>query len=160
MVVGRVGRPHGLKGLVFVHPDTDHPDRFHPGAIFEAGDQRLAVETCLPYETGLLVRFVSIADRDAAEELRGRELAIPAEQRRDLAPDEFWPDELVGMVAYDPTGTLIGPVVEVIEGAAQHRLAIETRTGIIEVPFVADLVPEVDEIAGRIVIVPIPGLLS
>jgi 16S rRNA processing protein RimM len=86
-------------------------------------------------------------------------LFIDPAERRDLDPDEFWPDELVGLSARSENGDLLGEVVDVIEGPAQFRLVIQSPSGTFEVPFVAALVPQVDLEAGSLVLADIPGLI-
>jgi 16S rRNA processing protein RimM len=105
------------------------------------------------------VAFEDVDDRETAETLRG--LDVEVETRRTLSDGEFWPGDLVGLTVHDGTGERIGEVVDVIFGAAQERLLVETVDGArFEVPFVDDLVPVVDVEARRIEIVPIPGLIE
>lgn len=161
VLVGRVARPQGIDGSVAVHPETDNPARFHRGAVVETADgARLTVERSRWSEGRLVVRFAGSIDRTAAEALRGAALYVPESSRRPLEPGEFWPDQLIGLTARAPDGSTVGRVVDLVEGAAQHRLVIETPDGEVEVPFVADLVPEVDTAGGFLVVVPIDGLLT
>lgn len=109
----------------------------------------------------LLVRFEDHDDRDAAETLRGTVLTIPGGNRRPLADDEYWPDELVGLEAVDEEGGPLGRVSAVIEGPAQFRLVVDRETGsAVEVPFVEALVPDVDLAGRRVTIRAIPGLMD
>ena len=124
----------------------------------EAG-RSLVVERCQPSRDAFLVRFEGITDRTAAETLTGEFLFIDPAERRDLDPDEFWPDELVGLRAHSADGVAVGEVVDVIEGPAQFRLVIRAASGTFEVPFVAALVPEVDLAAGSLVLADVPGLI-
>ncbi|MEX2279075.1 MAG: ribosome maturation factor RimM [Acidimicrobiia bacterium] len=160
VLVGRIGRPHGLHGYVAVHPDTDNPDRFAPGSgVTSASGRSLTVERSQWRTDSLLVRFVEVQDRTAAETLTGEFLFIEASERRDLADDEYWPDDLIGLDVASVDGTSIGTVEDVIEGAAQYRLVVRAEAGVFEVPFVAALVPEVDVEGRRIVVADIPGLI-
>ena len=143
-----------------VHPETDNPDRFAPGrALRTESGETLTVQKSQDRGSQLLVRFDEVADRTAAEALTGAELFIDESERRPLGEDEYWPDDLIGLKAVSPTGTAFGRVESVIEGAAQYRLMIRGSTGPFEVPFVAELVPEVDLAAGTIVIADLPGLV-
>jgi 16S rRNA processing protein RimM len=145
---------------VLVHPETDYPDRFAAGSELstEAG-RILVVERSQPSRDSFLVRFVGVTDRTGAEGLTGEFLFIDPAERRDLDPDEFWPDELLGLSARAENGDLLGEVVDVIEGPAQFRLVIQAPSGTFEVPFVAALVPQVDLEAGSLVLADIPGLI-
>lgn len=163
--VGTVVKPHGVRGLVVVHAETDNPDRFTPGARFFASDGRtLEVEWVqgggVADGSSFLVQFQGIEGRDSADELRGIALSIPVSERRGLSEGEYWPDELVGLEVRDPGGARLGKVVEVIDTAAQVRLSIElVTTETVEVPFVAALVPEVAVDEGYLVVDPVDGLV-
>jgi 16S rRNA processing protein RimM len=108
-----------------------------------------------------MVQFAGIDDRDAAESMRGVALSIPADERRPLEDGEYWPEELEGCVALDPTGRSFGTVTGIVEGAAQDRIVVVTAGGAnVEVPFVAAIVVEVDPAARRLVIDPPEGLFA
>jgi 16S rRNA processing protein RimM len=129
--------------------------------VVETADgSRLLIERVRRSDDLLLVRFGGHSDRRAADALRGADLYIPEDERRPLGPGEFWPDELVGLTVRAPDGAPLGRVGQVVEGAAQFRLVVETPAGEVEVPFVAELVPEVDPAGGFLVVVPIEGLFS
>ena len=159
--VGRIGRPHGIRGEVTLVPESADFDRFRPDAEFLTDlEEALVVETVSRYrDKGFIVGFVGYSSREAAETLRGRVVTIPAEDRRSLDEGEFWLEDLVGLWAVDADGTLFGEITAVEIGAGQDRLVVTTLTGDeVRVPFVADLVddPEGD----RIVIRPPEGLFE
>ena len=98
-----------------------------------------------------------MADRDAAEALRGERLTIDADARRDLDEDEFWPEDLSGIKALLPDGTQLGTVTGVALGP-QDRLVIDTGSGrTVEIPFVEELVSNVHPSGGFVVVNPPPG---
>ncbi len=149
-----------MGGHVTVRVESDVAERFVPGARFPgpAGDD-LLVDDVRDAERGIHLRFEGHHTREAAESLRGLELTIDAAQRRTLDEGEYWPDELVGLRAIDPSGGEIGIITDFVEGHAQDRLRIRTGDGReFEVPFVLDLVPDVDLEAATVTIQPIPGL--
>lgn len=165
LVVGRIGRPHGIRGDVTVDVRTDEPDaRFAPGTAIatdpvEAGP--LVIEQARWHSGTLLVRFAGVDDRTAAEELRGTVLVIDSEELPPTGdPDEFHDHELVGLTVVLTDGTEVGTLKE-IDHAAQDLLIVQ-RPGAPEVmiPFVRALVPEVDLAAGRIVVDPPAGLID
>lgn len=160
VLVGRVGRPHGLRGGVVVEPVTDSPEmRFSVGSVLlTSEDIRLTVDRYEATDRAPIITFEGIVDRATAESLRGVELFIAPEERRALDPDEFWPDELVGMSAVNPSGDPIGMIADVETGAGQDRLVVETSDGPLIVPFVAEIVPDVDRQARRVVVVLPEGL--
>ncbi|HEY5652637.1 MAG TPA: ribosome maturation factor RimM [Acidimicrobiia bacterium] len=160
VIVGLIGKPFGMGGHVTVRVESDDPDRFHPGARFPgpAGDV-LVVDEVREAEKGIHLRFAGHHTREAAESLRGHELTIDAAERRALSDGEYWPDQLIGLRVIEPTGGEIGIVVDFVEGHAQDRLKIRAEDGReFEVPFVFDLVPDVDLGAATVTIQPIPGL--
>lgn len=149
--MGRIGRPHGVRGEVTLLPETDDPSRFFPGSILTTGDGReLVVISASPYrDKGLIVGFEGVDDRDQAETLRGEAVAAPASTRRDLEPGEFWPDDLVGLEAVARDGTVLGAIAAVDLGSAQDRLVVRTPEGRdVLVPFVDELVGDPE--GGRI----------
>lgn len=143
-----------------VHPDTDNPDRFAPGRVMstESG-VALTVERSQQRPGSLLVRFHDVVDRTAAETLAGERLFIEASERRSLEPEEYWPEDLIGLEARSTDGQPLGRIESVIEGAAQFRILVRGESGSFEVPFVQALVPEVDLSAGIVVIETIEGLV-
>lgn len=164
ITVGQIGRPHGLAGEVFVRSESDTSDRFHPGATFltdERPSRRLEVGSTRLHQGKLLVRFADIDDRNGAEALRGVGLTIDAGDRRDLDEDEFWPDELIGLMVEDQRGRVVGTVASVETGGPQDRLVVRTTDGrLAAIPFVKALVPAIRIEEGRVVVHPIEGLLS
>lgn len=161
--VGYVRRAHGIKGAVVVKALTDDPERFAAGSVFatDRGDPpRLTIGAVQPHKDGLLISFDDVGSRDSAERLRGISLFIEASKRRQLGPDEYWPEELVGLSVVDLDGIDLGSVTMVIEGSAQDRLQVTGPAGQLEIPFVAALVIDVDIVAGRVVVDPPLGLVE
>ena len=153
ITVGRIGRPHGVKGEVTIRSESDDPERFAAGAtLFTADGRTMLVASSRPYrDAGFLIRFEGIEDRNTAEALRGTILTAPTSTRRTLDENEFWASDLVGLTAVDPAGRVLGTVVDVDLGP-QDRLVIEGANGAqILVPFVSDLVddPEGETIVVR-----------
>ncbi len=130
-----------------------------PGAIVYLEDRPHVVRAIRPADRGFQISFEGIADREAAETIRGCEVLVA--ERRTLGEGEFWPHDLIGLSVVDEVGQMIGVVDEVIIGPGQDRLVVTRPDGIgYEVPFVDELVPVVDLAEGRIVIAPIPGLVG
>ena len=175
VVVGRIGRAHGVKGEVSVEPRTDEPERrFADGAVLATrtprGDEphsaqrptSLTVRRTRWHQSRLLVTFEGVEDRTAAEALRGLSLAVrvdPAETPED--PEEFYDHQLVGLAVSTTDGDPVGEVADVVHGTGQDLLAVRTPDGReVLVPFVTALVPVVDVAGGRVEVADRPGLLS
>ncbi len=173
LVVGRIGRPHGIHGELTVQVRTDEPDlRFTAGSVLAtepAARGPLTVSSSRWHSGRLLVRFDGYADRTSAEGLRGTLLVMDsAEVVPSADPDEFHDHELIGLGVVTLAGDPVGVVTDVrhqgqdllVVGPAAGDPAPSSRDGEILVPFVAAIVPQVDVRAGRLVIDPPPGLLD
>jgi 16S rRNA processing protein RimM len=170
VLVGRIGKPHGIRGEVTLDLRTDEPERrFAPGAVLRAeppsgsasGLRSLTVESARWHQSTLLAAFEEIPDRNAAEAARGVLLhaTIPADVSPD-DPDEFYDHQLIGLAAYDVSGAALGEVTGLVHGA-QDLLTVRTPDGRDAlVPFVKALVPEVDLAGRRVVIADRPGLVT
>ncbi len=171
VVVGRIGRPHGVRGEVTIDVRTDEPERrFADGATLQAEPPRgsasrltsLTVGATRWHQGTLLVRFDELSDRNAAEAARGIVLrvAVPADEVPE-DPEEFYDHQLVGLSAYDLDGKPLGEISGLVHGGAQDLLTVRTADGRNAlVPFVRALVPEVDIDGGRVVIADKPGLVT
>lgn len=175
VVVGRIGKAHGIRGEVSVEPRTDEPDRrFAVGSVLATEaprggvphgpgrPTRLTIRTVRWHQSRLLVTFAEIPDRTAAETARGLLLVatVTAEERPE-DPEEFYDHQLVGLRVVTTDGAEVGTLAEVVHGSAQDLLVVRTEDGReVLVPFVSALVPVVDLDAGRIEVADRPGLLS
>ena len=155
VVVGIIGRAHGLRGDVAVDLRTDEPEvRFAPGSVLgtEGSSSTLTVAAMRDGAAGrLVVRFVEAPDRTAAEGLRGRVLTALVDAHQRPAgddPEEYYDRQLRGLRVLDADAHEVGVVSEVIHLPSQDMLAVTTATGERLVPFVSDLVPHVDLAAG------------
>lgn len=166
LVVGRVARAHGVGGEVAVEVRTDSPDvRFVIGARIDTDPPErgpLTVRRTRWHSGRLLVVFDEIADRDAAEALRGTLLVADSSTSPAVSdPDEFWDHQLLGLAAVTADGERLGTIDEVLHGPGGDVLVVRDQTDReLLVPFVAAIVPEVDVAAGRVVVDPPEGLLE
>jgi 16S rRNA processing protein RimM len=174
--VGRISRPHGIRGEVLVEVRTDDPDeRFAPGKVLitESGasssdpaaytvPDRLTVEAVRAHQGRLIVVFDGVYDRNVAEALRGVLLLVDSAEIADPDdPDEFNDHQLVGLTAVTPSGETLGEVARIDHAPASDLLVLrrpEGRTAL--VPFVKAIVPEVDLAGGRVIVDPPEGLLD
>jgi len=164
VVVGRIGRPHGIRGAVSIELRTDEPEkRFAVGStlVSDSGAE-LTVASFTWHSGRLLLTFEGYPDRTAIEQLRGQVLSAERgddEQPED--PEEFYDSALVDCEVVDAQSTLIGVVREVAHLPAQDVLVIATPDEReVLVPFVEAIVPTVDIANRRIVIDPPEGLLD
>lgn len=162
VVVGTIGRAHGLKGEVTVRVQTDYPDeRFASGAVVRrdaADGPELRVVTSRWQGPVLLVGFEGHRDRSSAETLRGVQLWARVEAGADDEGD-FHDAALIGLDVR-AGGRSVGRIGSVVHNPAQDLLVIGTDQGERLVPFVTELVPTVDLDAGYVEVIALPGLLE
>lgn len=166
VVVGVIGRPHGIRGEVMVDVHTDEPDqRFAAGSVLVTDPVAvgpLTVAAARPHQGRLIVAFEGVADRTVAEGLRGVTLCVDtADLPAPEDPDEFNDHQLVGLRAESPAGEPFGEVVRIEHAPASDLLVLRRPDGgMALVPFVKAIVPEVDLAGGRVVVTPPGGLLD
>jgi 16S rRNA processing protein RimM len=163
VVVGRLARAHGVRGLVRIDVRTDEPDRrFADGATFATERGPLTLLSTRWHGSALLARFEGVDDRAAADALRGVLLEVEiADDERPDDPEEYYDHQLVGLAVQDVRGDPRGVVSEVLHLPGQDLLAVvdpEDQERL--VPFVRDLVTAVDLDRRVLVIDDPPGLLG
>ncbi|MFB8036748.1 ribosome maturation factor RimM [Streptomyces sp. NPDC056004] len=166
LVVARIGRAHGIKGEVTVEVRTDEPElRLGPGAVLAtepAGAGPLTIETGRVHSGRLLLRFEGVRDRTAAEALRNTLLIAdvdPAELPED--PEEFYDHQLMDLDVVLVDGTEIGRITEITHLPSQDLFIVERPDGSeVMIPFVEEIVTEIDLAEQRAVITPPPGLID
>lgn len=169
LVVGRVVKAHGVTGELVVEVRTDDPDeRFTPGVALrgrrpKAGtEQRYTVDSVRPHGGRLLIRLDGIADRTAADGMRGTVFVVDTAELPPIDdPDEFYDHQLEGLIVRTVGGDDVGTVAEVLHTAAGELLAVKTPAGAeVLVPFVNAIVPRVSLAEGIVEIDPPDGLLD
>lgn len=163
VVVGIVGRAHGIRGDLSIDMKTDEPERrFVEGATLALADgRRLTVAAVRRHRGRLLVTFEGVGDRTAAEGLTGQRLfaSVPVDERPN-DPGEFFDRQLVGLRVRDHTGTEVGVVAAVEHPPAQDLLVLDVAGQPRLVPFVEALVPTVSLEEGYVQLADVGGLLE
>jgi 16S rRNA processing protein RimM len=162
VIVGTLGRAHGLSGELFIDLRTDSPKRrFAKGSTLWVNGQALTVRGFRTHGSRAVVRFDGIGDRTQAEELTGSDLVAWVDSAESTEePDVYFDHQLIGLDVVTTHSVVAGTVIRVDHCGAQDLLAVETTDGERLVPFVGDLVPEVDLENGQIIVLAIPGLLE
>ena len=122
--VGRVDKPHGIRGDVVVKLTTTEIDRVAVGARLHAGDRVLLVVESRPHQHRFIVHFEGVATREGAEELAGT--ALCAEAPADTDPEDLWVHELIGSLVVESDGTARGTVESVQENPASDLLVLDS----------------------------------
>jgi len=170
VVVGRIGRPHGVRGLVTVEVRTDDPDlRFAPGAVLDTEPPERGPLTVVGkrWHSGTLLLQLArpdgdvLGDRESADTLRNTRLLVAVAELPELEdPDSFYDHQLVGLRAQLPDGSALGEVTEVRHEGAELLVVRRPEGAELLVPFVRAIVPTVDVAAGHLVVDPPEGLLD
>ena len=162
VVVGRIGRPQGIKGEVTVEVRTDDPDdRFADGAVLFTETGTLTVESSRYQGKYLVVAFEGVHDRNDAEVLRDTLVSVDRSTLPELEDeDDFYDTQLVGLRADLTDGTVLGTVDDVLHLPGGDVLSIKRAEGEALVPFVKAIVPTVDVAGGFLVVDPPEGLLD
>ncbi|MFJ4924104.1 ribosome maturation factor RimM [Streptomyces sp. NPDC088736] len=166
LVVARVGRAHGIKGEVTVEVRTDEPElRLAPGAVLAtdpASTGPLTIETGRVHSGRLLLRFEGVRDRNAAEALRNTLLIAevdPDEKPED--PDEYYDHQLMDLDVVTKDGDEVGRITEISHLPSQDLFVVERPDGTeVLIPFVEEIVVDIDLDEQRAVIDPPPGLID
>jgi len=165
VLVGRVARPHGLKGQVVVNPETDFvEERFAAGATVwtrsGGGQEQLTVASMRVQNGRPIVGFAGFDRIEDVERLAGLELRVAEDALQPLQPGTYYEHQLVGCLVETIAGDVVGEVTRVEGGAGASRVVIGGPRGEILVPLAVDICVAID-VANRKIRIDAPeGLLG
>ena len=152
-IVGLIRNAQGIRGEVVVEPLTDAPDAvFASGRRVFVGDDPMTVSSSRPFKGGMMVKFEEIADRNAAELLRGKYVFSPFDELAPPKPDEVYLHDLIGMNVRLDSGEAIGKVDAYYELPQGLTLDVKTSTGSVLVPYRPEVVDHVNTEAREVVV--------
>jgi 16S rRNA processing protein RimM len=166
LLVGRVSRPHGVRGELRVEIITDYPERLsehthfylaHPGSPTTV--RRFPAEKVRIHRDVALLKLVGCDDRNAADELRGLLVQIPVEEAVPLEEGEYYLYQLIGVQVETEDGEGLGKVVDVIETGANDVYVVRGPRGEVLLPAIEDVVLGLDLESKRMVVRLLAGLL-
>jgi 16S rRNA processing protein RimM len=165
VVVGRIGRPHGVRGEVTVEVRTDDPDlRFVPGAVLRTDPAERGPITIagVHWHSGtLLLRLEGVDSREAAEAVRNTELLVDVADLPEIEdPDSYYDHQLVGLTVRLTDDAVLGEITAILHEAQDLLVVRRAEGGEVLIPFVAAIVPTVDLDGGFVVVDPPEGLLE
>jgi 16S rRNA processing protein RimM len=168
VVVGRLRKPHGLKGDYTLFPLTDHPDSvFAPGrevwVLNLEGDTvagPLTVERSRSYHRQWLVKFAGLEKRESLDQFRGQFLGVPQDTLAPLAEDEVYLHELDGFSVRLADDTPLGLVSAVYELPAGIVIEVQGPKREFLLPYRKEFVQQVDRAGRRLVVTPPEGLID
>ncbi|MFO7929560.1 MAG: ribosome maturation factor RimM [Candidatus Humimicrobiaceae bacterium] len=171
-LIGVIGKPHGIKGEVFIRLLTDCPETISKGCklyLNKECNKPVKVESLKSKKTKKsefnLIKFKNIDDRNAAEDLRGKKIYRKEEDTPELGVDHYWQDDLIGCLVHTSGGQYIGRVIDVLENIANNVIVVRVEGKKAEktirqeqmlVPFVRDYIGKVDIENSKIQIKKIP----
>ena len=161
LVVGRIGRAHGVLGEATIEVQTDDPDiRFQVGNKLTLDDGRqLTIRSSRWHNQILLLAFDGVGDRNQIEELRDQLISSDVDLGS-LAPGEYHFQQLIGCEVFQQNGELIGAVDEIVKLPGQDLLSVSRAGGQVLIPMVKQIIIEIDVLAKKIVVNPPEGLLD
>jgi 16S rRNA processing protein RimM len=158
ILMGAIGRPHGVRGAVHVTAYTENPRGLADYSLTDGKGRRFRLSWLADGVAQVAELTASgehpVKDRNAAERLTNLRLFAPREALPEPDEDEFYLADLIGLAARDVSGIPIGTVALVHDYGAGVSLEINAESGPVVVPFTRDAVPEVDIAAGYLVVVP------
>lgn len=146
MAVGRLRRPHGVRGEMLVEILTDFPERLQPDSVVYSGEKhtRLTIRSRRHHNDGLLLSFAGIDTPEAVGRLRNQILYVPLSDRPPLPEGEYYHHQLVGLAVVDEAGQPLGALTEVMETGANDVYVVATGKGEILLPVIPGVVLDVD----------------
>ncbi len=162
LAVGRIVRPHGVRGELRMELLTDYPDQLSRLKMVYVGERYVAFELAgvRLHQKVALIKLEGCEDRDAAEMLRGQLVYIKREDAVPLEPNEFYEHQVCGLKVTLTSGESLGEVVEVFTlPGANDVLVVHGPRGEVLIPVIEDVIVAIDLEAGQIRIHPMPGLL-
>jgi 16S rRNA processing protein RimM len=164
-VVGRIARPHGIRGQVIVNPETDFPEeRFAVGStlfLMRGGHvEPIRIASSRVQQGRPVVGIEGVGDMNAAQELGGLEVRVPIDELAELPKGTFYHHDLVGCVVVTDGGLTVGTVAGVEGHSGNTRLVVQTDRGELLIPLATEICTVIDPPAKRIVVAPPAGLLE
>ncbi len=164
LIIGRIVKPHGIKGEVSVNVMTEFPERFDTMQQVFLGDEHSARETniaSMRWSNGkALVRFEGYIDRTAVEALRGLYLKVPIEDAVTLEDGAYYHFQLENLKVITDVGEHLGYLAQVLETGANDVYVVKTDSGEILLPATREVILSVDLDSETMTVHLLPGLLD
>jgi 16S rRNA processing protein RimM len=159
VLLGIVAAPHGVRGLVRIRSFTDDPMAVagYGPLSDESGNKRFTIEALSASRGAVLARIEGVADRNAAEALRGLKLYIERERLPATGEKEWYEADLIGLSAIGKDGRDWGKVVAFHDFGAGSLMEV---SGGVMLPFTDEAVPEIDVENRKVIVDPPEGLLA
>jgi 16S rRNA processing protein RimM len=158
VIVGKLGRPRGVQGEMYITPLTDFPERFNGMEEIHVksrnGWEKMRIASVEMIGSRPVIRFDGVGSPEEAARMTNRELAVPKDQMVSLREGEFFGFDLIGCEVFEQeNGQQIGKVIDVEKYPANDVYVVQTAEGKqLQVPVVGEFVKDIDVIAKRIIV--------
>jgi 16S rRNA processing protein RimM len=163
LAVGKLRRPHGVKGEILMDVLTDFPERLEVGMLLYAGDSHLPlrVRSIRPHDKVLLMAFEGLHTPETVGEHRNQIVYVPAADRPPLPQGEYYHHQLIGLRVVDDTGQFLGSITSILEtgGANDVYLVTSLDNRELLLPDIEEVVLNIDLETGEMRVHLLPGLL-
>jgi len=159
VAIGRVGAPWGVRGAVKVVPLADSRELFAPGRGVTVSGQRRVIAGARWQKGMVYLRLSGTDDRESAEALRGRLLAVEESELPPLPEGHYYRFQLIGLAVICTDGEELGRVTDVLSTGANDVYVVRGDRGELLLPATDEVVREIDLEGGRMLVEALPGLL-
>ena len=162
LAVGKLRRPHGVKGEMLMEVLTDFPERLRPGVTLylEPAHDPLVLRSVRPHHDGLLVAFKGCDTPEAAGEYRNRLVSVKTTNRPALPEGEYYHHQVIGLRVRTTSGQALGQAIEILSTGAHDVLVVRGESGPeILIPLVEPFLQEINLAQAEIIVSLIPGML-
>ncbi len=162
LVIGVLGRPHGVRGEIQLNILTDFPERIVAGKTLFLGDEYrpLRISSVRGHGDKYLLAFKEYSDRDAVGLLRNQTVFVKAAEIPELPEGEYYHHELLGLAVWSDAGEKLGLVTDILETGANEVFVVLREDGKeLLLPSIDDVILEIDPAQGRITVHLLPGLI-
>ena len=162
LVIGKLRRPHGVRGEMIMDILTDFPERLKAGMTVFVGEEHkpFKVKTWREHQKGLLTSFVDFTTPEAVGILRNQLVYVKTSELPALPKGEYYHHQVIGLRVVDESGVELGKVTDVITTGANDVFVIRQEGGVeFLLPVVDEMVLNIDLERGEVCARPLPGLI-
>ena len=159
VVIGKVGKPFGVKGEIRIRPYTDSLEMFQRSAILVLDTTPYTVLSLRSHKGSAIVSLEGIDTPEAAKELVGHLVKTDESNLPPKEEDEYYWHELIGLQVFTQDGRDLGEITSIIETGAHDVLQVEGKFGEVLLPMIDEVILQVDVEKGEMVVDPLEGLI-
>jgi 16S rRNA processing protein RimM len=161
LVVGKLRRPHGVKGEMLMEVLTDFPERLQPGSVLFVGDEHLplSIRSRRTHHYGLLISFEGYDNPEDVGVFRNHYVYVSAVDRPPLPDGEYYHHQLLGLSVVSDTGEVLGQLTEILVTGANDVYLIKSESSPdLLLPAIDSVILEIDLDEEKMLVHLLPGL--